>query len=316
MPHRNLTLFAPTLLPSAAPPTLKQLLARATAFVQPQESHWHTLLHLFGADWHASEVPLAAIMGLAHNLPTYSGWWLRADPVYLMVDLAGLYLAGNTELALSQAESLAFVAELNLFLSSYHMQLYAPQQHEWYLQVPENPQIVTHEIEKVLGKEISAYLPRGTKASVWQRLLLEIQMIMMRSAVNQTRRIANKVPVNSLWFWGSGCLPTVSPKNWNKVGGDTLLLRGLATMTNVTVLDDCQELAGCLPQMLLSGNYLILLDGQPDQIEEHWFKPLLTELRNGTFEKVEAYLGDGYRYEIQATDFQRWWHNLWIKQKK
>ena len=52
-------------------------------------------------------------------------------------------------------------------------------------------------------------LPTGEDGQAGARHLLEAQMVLHASAVNERRESRGALPVNSLWLWGGGSAPLV-----------------------------------------------------------------------------------------------------------
>lgn len=65
----------------------------------------------------------------------------------------------------------------------------------------------TASIERAVGRDVQRWLPRQAKA--WSRLHSELQMVMYREPVNDTREARGAWAVNALWL--SGCGPYQAP---------------------------------------------------------------------------------------------------------
>jgi hypothetical protein len=158
---------------------------------------WLKLKKLFSSQ--ASNTTI--ISALNYGLPVTEGFWLRADPVELRADLAGIYLLGTDHLALLPDEIAVLNDQINQLLRQDGLVLHTPSSHAWFLQSLEPIAIKTHSPIKLIGKEISHYQPTGPDYKKWQALQTEIQMILHHSEVNQLRTAQGKPVVNSLWFW-------------------------------------------------------------------------------------------------------------------
>lgn len=165
-------------------------------------------------DW-----PLAAITYAFDNGRAGSDYWLRADPVHIQIHRDKLILRDELDISSDEAQTLCNA------LASHFGDAFTPlpmQPDRWYLRVPDEPRIVTTPISQTLGKHIDPLLPKGDDALHWRKLLNEAQMLLFAHPVNQSRESRGLLPVNSLWLWGGGALPS-APVAQNKTalyGGD------------------------------------------------------------------------------------------------
>lgn len=179
------------------------LLKRADTSVDTR-STWVQLANALSLD----RLPFAAMGARFWQLPE-DHVWLRADPVVLRPDHAGIYVLGSEacQLTLPEAEELA--AELNAWLKQDGMVLHVVNATQWYLQIPKalvQPDgtlgLQTQTLARACGADLQSVLPTGTKALAWQSRLMEWQMLLDRSACNVRRQQQGKPVVNSIWLWG------------------------------------------------------------------------------------------------------------------
>lgn len=62
-------------------------------------------------------------------------------------------------------------------------------------------------LDRVAGRVIDAWMPRGDAARPLRRLQQEMQMLLYTHPVNDARSAAGLLPVNSFWVSGAGALP-------------------------------------------------------------------------------------------------------------
>lgn len=260
------------------------------------------LFQLFGIANH----PFAAVSALALGLPAQQGYWLRADPVTLQTGLSQVHLIGNAHLQLDDTEVTELVNELNQFLESDHLRLFAPQKTAWYLQSIADPEINTFPLAEVIGKAIYDYLPQGKKGNYWRTLLTEIQMLLHQSPVNQQRKNRGEPLISSVWLWGNGKLPEKTEvSRWQKVFAADVLMQGLAMLTNTSYLP-AHDFNACFAAMQQPGEYLLSINFLADQFEMQWFAPLLKKLQARQLAKVILIL-DGKKYVIDSAKMRKWW---------
>ena len=73
----------------------------------------------------------------------------------------------------------------------------------WYVAHESLQGLATASLDRVIGRNIDAWLPRQPEAKRLRRLQNEVQMLLHRHPVNEAREAAGALPVNS--FWLSGC---------------------------------------------------------------------------------------------------------------
>ena len=130
---------------------------------------------------------------LAWGLLTPCHWHLATDQVTL-TDPDDLQLDESTSRGLLDAVH-------GLFDSEGFVLLYgAPTR--WYLAHPSLKELPTASPDRVIGRSIDPWLPRG--ARLWRRLQNEVQMRWHEHPLNAEREARGLPPVNSLWLSGCG----------------------------------------------------------------------------------------------------------------
>ncbi len=95
----------------------------------------------------------------------------------------------------------------------------------------------------ISGKSVAKFLPQGQGSDLLRNLMERSQDVLKEHPVNKQRQAQGNVPATMIWlFWGSGKIPAM-PSFKEVYGLDAAmtsgvdLLRGLARMMNMTVLD-------------------------------------------------------------------------------
>lgn len=298
MQSSRLTLLIPQLISFIAgtqfvlSPALRLLLARANTkpiLVRNPEQLLFSLFNLPAT----KELPVAAVTGLVDGLSTQQGYWLRADPVELQADLAAVYFLGGARLQHRESEKI--VAEINRLLVPDGLTLYTPHPQRWYLKLDHDPDITTFSPSEVLGKNIHDFLPQGAQQAYWRKWLTEMQMLLHPSIPGQP---------NALWLWGGGRLPAQPRVSWQGVGGNDVLVQGLAHLAEVPLLSD--GIAG-------EGERLVALQMEDsstlEQLETDWFAPLVAALRNGKLAQLNLYGGNNRIYSITSRTVRYFWRS-------
>ena len=156
---------------------------------------------------------------------------LRADPVFLKVDRDCLYVLGRHSLQVSLHEANRLAALINDLYVDLPWSLEVGNAERWYICADDDFNIETRCITEVFGKNIETYLPEGQAKTTWRSVINEMQMLLHTSDVNQHREAKRQLPINSLWLWGEGELPSRPPQGSETVGhvySNDALCRGLA----------------------------------------------------------------------------------------
>lgn len=295
-------------------PALKLMLNRADIEELSANSWEELLCQAFGIE-HTTELPIAALTGLADGLATQTGYWLRADPVQLQADLSAVYLVGNHTFDLTEQELISFKQELSAFLQQDQLQLFTPTAKRWYLQSNQVIPLMTSSLNSVIGKNIMGFLPTGAGQDYWRKLFTEIQMLLYTSPTNQQRANQELATVNGTWFWGAGQLPTATKTPWQIIWADDNLLKGLAQVTNTSIKSVPSHAQIVLAQIansqhgllsLTPGNQLSMEDWL-QQIEINWLKPCITALRKKQLNSMIIYLGNKKLFHLNWKTIRYFW---------
>lgn len=309
----QLTLFIPDLLMAAqvkSLPGLARLLGKADVATIPLLPMQERLFELFDFPMMVPP-PIAALTALGDGLASQAGeWWLRVDPAEMQADQATVYLLATEHFDLTDAETSELLATLNPLLQQDGLQLLASNPQRWYLKLPEEPGMQTIAPEQLLGKSIKSYLSLGERQAYWRRLFSELQFLLYQHPVNQRRQRQNKPLINGVWFWGEGCLPELRPiPKWSKVWTDSILVKGLASWSQIEVAALPQQFSE-KGQQWPSGEHLVLPSRvSADDIEQwdiQWFQRLLTALKTKQIDQLTLYT-EQQCFRLNHQSVRRWW---------
>lgn len=194
-------LLLPTVWESATQlhlPALEKILARADSETLPPRTVESLLCSMFGV----AGTAIAPILLEADGVAPGEAYWLRADPVHMQIERDRLILHPVSELQTAEAAQLC--ASLNAHFLAAGLNLVAPHPDRWYLRLDQAPEMVTHDLPAVIGRDVRDSLPYGKDALYWHGVLNEMQMLLYDHAVNQAREMRGEWPVNSVWLWGGG----------------------------------------------------------------------------------------------------------------
>jgi len=304
------------------PAALDRLLSRSKPVACGGDGLEAALARWFGLE--GCEQDTLPVAPLTYRLDTgesASGYLLRADPVHLRADQSSLRLFDADTFTITQGEMDQLVASFNAFYAGRDLQLQAPCPRRCYLSCPSAPGITTTALSQVAGQDINAFLPQGSEAADWHRLLNEVQMLFHDHPVNVAREQHGEPAINSLWFWGGGVSPERLQCQAIRIASDHPLVKGLALQAKLPLLDVPLEARGLLAadtegitlvidDALASaaryGEFESWVKGVLD-LEKAWFAPLLELLRRGVLGSLEIDPCNGTRFLIDWRQHYRFW---------
>lgn len=190
---------------------LEKLLARGSASASPAMALENWLCASFGAQ------AVAPVRAAADGLDAGEGYWLCADPVNLQLQRA--QMMPIPDVALNKDEAAALCASLNEHFAGSGMRFYAPHPQRWYLRLDTEPQLTTTPLRQAAWRDAKFHQPQGADVLHWQRITIEVQMLLHAHPVNQAREARGELPAGSLWLWGGGCATPLRAA-FDAVGGD------------------------------------------------------------------------------------------------
>lgn len=244
----------PTASSATLAPRLRKLLARA---------HWRsdprvTTAMLLEALGLGPDTSRAALLARA-ELETNETGWLRADPVHLRADAKLVMLFAPAAGDLSAPEADLFVAELRRRLPDFEWRR-GREPRRWYVRVPDLETTPTLGPAWLHGRSLTPFFPQDPNYRRWRQTMTEVQMVMHGAPANAAREARGVLPLNALWIWGGGDVPTAATTPCVLVVATDLLVRGAAAAANVPAVDSVDP--GTLA-VALSGGDVLLAAGAP-----------------------------------------------------
>ena len=189
-------------------PHLEKLLQRLTPRVLDDGDassysppHERALASALGLPLRDGEIPWAAWR--AHPQP---GRWGFVSPCH--------WVMGSDDVAMSVApladfpaqESQALLASMQPFFAEDGIELIYDQPLRWLARGNLLQGIVSASEDRVAGRGVKDWLPRGAGAASLRRLQTEMQMLCYHHPVNDQRQARGVALVNSFWISGTGAL--------------------------------------------------------------------------------------------------------------
>jgi len=222
-----LELWLPALDRFDAGHPLQRLLAQADRLTDGPRGYLAGLEGYFACK--APQLPAAALTRELLAGDAADATWLSADPAWVQPDMNGarLLACGQLQLSMDDAQSLA--DPLKPVFGDAGMLLEVTSPDRWHLRLPANTPLPEFTApEQALGEDLYLHLPQGPEGRRWRVLINEVQVILHQHPLNAERRAKGLSPINSLWLWGAGRLPTQVRTTFGGVIGDDLLLVALA----------------------------------------------------------------------------------------
>jgi len=183
--------------------------------------------------------PMAAITRQHEAGDAAINAWLRADPVFIRPDAGGARLMAWGNLGLTAAEAEAFLKPLKPLFGDTGFPISATTPEHWYLMLPRESKLpVFTPPADGLGADLFDHLPEGPEGRRWRALLNEAQILLHNHPRNAERIAAGLFPVNSLWFWGGGVLPTAVTSLSEQVDSADPEVQALVQLAQGRVPDD------------------------------------------------------------------------------
>jgi hypothetical protein len=301
-------------------PSLKKILSRSRSLDIAGRPYELWLFEQFtGSTGEAGKLPVASLTASMDGLQGDQGWWMRADPVFLYPDTHSLILRDPRQLNLTFDERDAIADSIRPLLEDYHATLHTPATTRWYLHFEDAPpQLDCTPLHDVLMQPVNDFLPSGPDSRRWHTLFNEIQMVLNRLSVNESREYYGLPPVNSLWFWGPGKSPTKTGAIYDCcIGGDDYVKALCRHASNRhKPLDDgigvsrYQDNALVVDERLLQARRLNdpqqwLQDLQ--QLETQILTPLIRALRQGDIHHLRLLSDSNRQFECTSMGLRKFW---------
>ncbi len=305
-------------------PALASLLARASMVSYPAESK---------EMWIARRFELSAFAAVASRAERISHadakYWLRADPVHLSVNRDRIVLLDASQLEVTSAESTALVATLQAHFESDDLAFVAPHAERWYVTSEKAIGIRTHPVSTVRGRNVASYWFDGVDRALWQTRLSEMQMLLHAHPVNEAREAAGQLPINGVWFWGEGEMPSTVKNNYAQIVASDVVLEGIAVLSSAPFIEASQSRWSELTSTL-NENTLVALDqldasstyGEWEDwqtslsaLDRSWFVPALAALKKGQLKTINICApgkNNGKMFSTSRIDQLKFWRRSQI----
>ena len=234
--------------------------------------------------WRASAAGTVDTTGAALTAmaSTVAGAWVCvATPVHLSAGMTHVTFPVEGMLLLEGAEASALAADFNRVFAGGGVRMAVGSTGALVCVFDDALQVVTHDPETVVGRDVFDFQPSGGDAPRLRRLGSEIEMWLFDHAVNRQRALRGLPAITGLWFWGGGAARAEIPTLPLWAAGRDVFFAGLGDATE-------------WPRQ--SGSGVVVVDDYPGsatwpEVERRWLQPALAELRAGRFKEIHASAG-------------------------
>jgi hypothetical protein len=147
--------------------------------------------------------PQAALDAALAGIDPGTAAWGRLTPTHWNAGATHVTLVDPAELALDEATSRAFLDAVRELFETEGFTLHYAAPTCWLATHAAFDGLPCASLDRVIGRNIDAWLPADPRARLLRRLQNEVQMLLYRHPLNAEREAAGALPVNS--FWLSGC---------------------------------------------------------------------------------------------------------------
>lgn len=191
-------------------PRLQALLARLAVTLRDEADecslsppHERALARALGMAGGSGQIPWAAWLAAADGLPTGDLAWGLLTPAHWHLGTEQVSLADPDRLQLAEAESRAFFDAVQSLFTSEGFMLCWGAPRRWYAAHESLAGLACAAPDRVIGRNVDAWLGSDPRARRLRRLQAEVQMLLHAHPLNAAREARGLLPVNS--FWVSGC---------------------------------------------------------------------------------------------------------------
>lgn len=194
-------------------PNLCRLLTRLSAL--PMDTgdelsfcapHERALAHAMGLPALDGQIPWAALH--ASNAQHPAGACAFITPCHWQVGATQIVMHGPDLPDFTADESQTLLAAMQPYFQEDGIRLEYDQPSRWLASSEAFRGLATASLDRVVGRDVALWTPRGDSATRLQRLQTEMQMLLYHHPVNDARTARGVPTVNSFWFSGAGALPT------------------------------------------------------------------------------------------------------------
>ncbi|MBL8360339.1 MAG: hypothetical protein JNN18_07585 [Rubrivivax sp.] len=156
------------------------------------------------AAWAAADDGIASASAALAPEATERSAFALLTPAHWHVGAEQLRMEDPAALQLDEAASRALLAVVAPLFTSEGFAVHWGAPERWYLEHPMLATVPTASLQRVVGRNIDAWLGSGPALRLLRRLQNEVQMLLHEHPLNEARESRGRLPVNSVWISGTG----------------------------------------------------------------------------------------------------------------
>jgi hypothetical protein len=138
--------------------------------------------------------------------------WAQITPCFWQVGTDQVQMLHPDGLQLTELASREVLATMQPYFAEDGVTLHYDSPTRWVAHSPLFDGLATASLDRVVGRNVNAWMPEGAQAAPLRRLQNEMQMLLYTHALNDRRQAAGQLPVNSFWVSGAGALTAAPAK--------------------------------------------------------------------------------------------------------
>lgn len=195
-------------------PCLEKLLARLSPQAAdegdastPSMPHERVLARSLGLPAADGLIPWAALQAAQSGRDAAGAAWAWITPCHWEVGQGHVAMTNPSRLRLTEDESRALLAAMRPYFEQDGIALEYDAPTLWLARGEVFRQLASASLDRVTGRIVDPWMPRGEAGKSLRRLQQEMQMLLYTHAINDERARAGLAAVNSFWVSGTGALP-------------------------------------------------------------------------------------------------------------
>lgn len=167
----------------------------------PHERAWARAVGWAGAD---GGLPFAAAAAARAGIDTGDLAWARLTPVHWHLGTEQVSLIDPAQLALDEAGSRVLLEAVRPLFTGDGWLIAWGETGAWFAAHESLAELPTASLDRVIGRNVDAWLGSDTAARKLRRLQSELQMLLHGHPLNAECEARGLLPVNSVWVSGCG----------------------------------------------------------------------------------------------------------------
>ncbi len=262
------------------PDGLAMLLSRAhTLQREQQDAYAPALPHEV---WLSKQHNRVTALQSRLNLNLSNGYWFILNPVNLHIASNHLVLTDFRLLKLSDAHAQALFAIAKTYFNEAGFELLYGDAGNWLLRADDWSEMETSSPDAACGHNIDIWSPKGPRARAWRKLQNDIQMEWFMHPMQEQRQMGGLKTINGLWLWSG-----------TRIGSEPLIQSTLHCNLSASELIKLPRLTmlDLLTSAALASDWGTWAEIM-QQLEQEWFKPLCTALKNRQLQQLHLVLSN------------------------